>query len=67
MKSTSSQSLLPAAEQHLAHIRRLWDIRRCYICDRFGRCPHRELQVELAELAAAARSSAKDSEPQNRT
>jgi len=67
MKSAFSQSLPAISEQHLAHILRLWDIRRCYICERIGFCPHRELQVELAELAAAASPLAKHPQPQTRT
>ena len=40
--------------KRLAIIRSLWELRRCYVCDCFGFCPHRELRVELAEFGAAA-------------
>jgi hypothetical protein len=48
-------------------IRRLWDIRRCYVSERLGLCPHREPQVELGKMAATLGPARKHSSSPTRT
>jgi len=33
-------------------LERVWAHRRCYVCDKLGRCEHREPEFDMAEIAA---------------
>ena len=35
-----------------SEIQRMWIARKCFVCQRFGRCKHREPAVEMAILEA---------------
>ncbi len=48
---------------YMDRLRETWEERACFICGRCGRCRHRELKVDLAELALLDREPAPPRKP----